>query len=202
MSSLSCSPSFQWFTRKICWLSTVVQEDVGWGQYSIHVWLIHQSWHIYLSSLHSVNDLHNKVSIIKVYTWMPQSRIPDFRKMPFLSQVVLIMWFEGDILPINLAKLMWVWHRHRGRWWLRWLWCGWRSMNLWLLARLAGCGYHKYIYSFGCQPEPMKNSCSPIIILVLGRCGNSVVVDDGIFWCELWWKDVSTSALAPHVSVS
>ena len=29
--------------------------------------------------------------------------IPDFRKRPFLSQVVLIMWFEGNVLPINLV---------------------------------------------------------------------------------------------------
>ena len=36
----------------------------------------------------------------------------------------------------------------------------------------------------------------------LGRCDNYVVADEGVFWCELWCNNVSTSALAPHVSVS
>ena len=34
---------------------------------------------------------------------MPQNK--DTWKRPFLSQVVLIMWFEGDVLPINLANV-------------------------------------------------------------------------------------------------
>ena len=56
-----------------------------------------------------------------------KQRIPDFRNKPFLSQVVLILWFEGDVCQSILQ--MWLWHRHRGRWWCRWLWCGWRSRS-------------------------------------------------------------------------
>ena len=45
-------------------------------------------------------------------------------------------------------------------------------------------GYHKYICSFSCHTETMKKVLQPDV-LVLGRCGNYAVVDDGVFLCEL-----------------
>ena len=33
------------------------------------------------------------------------TRIPDFRNRPFLSQVLLIMWLEGEVLPNQSCKL-------------------------------------------------------------------------------------------------
>ena len=70
------------------------EDDVGRGQYSIHVWLIYQSWHIYLSSLHNVNYLHNKVPILKVYTWMPQNKDTWFQEkaIPLPSFVNNVVW--------------------------------------------------------------------------------------------------------------
>ena len=36
---------------------------------------------------------------------MPQNKDTYIRKRPFLAHILLIMWFERDVLPINLANV-------------------------------------------------------------------------------------------------